>query len=129
MAFQDSCYQLHTARETRTEAEEACKPLGHLVDITSIKEDDFILKLLYKSDTEDAWFGLVKTDVWSDGTPLVPMDWHDIIADGGDTCFRLDKIDDYYRWNDSSCDEEYHCLCERNGKYKQSVIRNADILI
>ena len=122
MAFQDSCYQLYTDVKTRTEAADDCKAQGaHLADITSSEENQFVEWLLFKYGVEDAWFGLVKTDVhvWTDGTPLVSMAWHDFLANSNHVCFRLESFNNgRYRWNDWSCTAKYRFVCETgSGKY------------
>ena len=94
----------------------ACRP-GHLVDITSMEEQDFVVKLLTEAEVKDAWFGLLKTNtlIWSDGSSVVRESWQDIRTGGGRQCFRLDQSKGY-SWNDKSCDEKYYFVCEYEGR-------------
>ena len=105
---------MYTDVKTRTDAAEDCEAQGaHLVDIKSLEENEFVEWLLFKYGVEDAWFGLVKTDVWTDGTPLVSMTWHDFRANSNHVCFRLQSRDNgRYRWNDISCTTNYRFVCE-----------------
>ena len=100
---------------SRAEAAAACKP-GHLVDITSREEQNFVTGLMEGSGVRDAWIGLLKTLVWSDGSPFVHEPWQDIVTYNGVSCFRLRKSKGF-RWHDKPCYETFRSICEYEGIY------------
>ena len=54
--FQRSCYKVNNTKLQRHEAAQACGPDGHLADITSPEEQEFV-NLLTATGSGDAWFG------------------------------------------------------------------------
>ncbi|XP_072047592.1 uncharacterized protein [Amphiura filiformis] len=117
-AFQNSCYKVLDESLTRTEAHRACtSDGGHLADITSLEEQEFIVSILKASGGGDAWFGLLKDPdaeeslVWSDGSPLIPETWQDIDTNENTICMRLRRFSGY-GWGDMTCDEEIKFVCE-----------------
>ena len=91
---------------------------AHLTDITSIKEQEFVVNLLTAHGIKDAWFGLQLSLFWSDGSTLLPGSWYDVIInDDLSTCFRLENHGtNEYRWNDAqACTDAYGYVCEYEG--------------
>ena len=111
--FQESCYQLSDATKLRAEASAACRP-GHLVDITSPEEQKFVTRLLEENNVTEIWIGLLKTLVWSDGSPFVHEPWQEIETTDGASCFRLRKSRSM-RWDDKPCGETFRSICEYEG--------------
>ena len=84
--FQQSCYKVNNTKLPRGEAAQACGPDGHLADITSAEEQEFIVNILIESGIGDAWFGLLLnpdggTSTWSNGSFLEQESWQDIHTD------------------------------------------------
>ena len=116
---QNSCYKVNNTKLSRTNAAEACQP-GHLVDIRSQDELNFVISLLIRSGGGDAWFGLLKSLSWPDGSSLQPGSWYDIKQDGNSVCFQLDNPS--YIWNDVSCEDTNRYVCEYEGKTCYTVL-------
>ncbi|XP_072025077.1 macrophage mannose receptor 1-like isoform X2 [Amphiura filiformis] len=114
--FQNSCYKLSNERLNRPEAMSACtSDGGHLADITSLEEQEFIVSILKASGGGDAWFGLLQYKfIWSDRSPLIPKTWHDIYTNEDAICMYLRK-ESGYDWHDRLCDDyryKYKSVCE-----------------
>ena len=91
----------------RDKAAQACGPDGHLADITSPMEQEFIVNILTESGRGDAWFGLLLnpydgTSTWSDGSLRTPESWQDVYTDKLVPCIRLREASDY-AWRDEEC--------------------------
>ena len=117
--FQQSCYKVNNTKLSRDEAARACGPDGHLADITSSEEKGFIVYLLTAFGSGDAWFGLLanpddRTLTWSNGLPLVPENWQDIVQEEQVSCIRLQEDSDY-GWRDFECSEPFRFICEFEG--------------
>ena len=126
--FQQSCYKVDNTKLSRDEAARACGPNGHLTDITSSEEQEFIVNLLTASGSGDAWFGLLAnreegTLTWSNGLPLVPEPWQDIVHDEPVSCLRL-REDSDYKWRDYECSEPFRFICEFKGISCLILLRN-----
>ena len=116
MQFQESCYQLSDTEATRAEAAAECRP-GHLVDITSREEKNFVSGLVNRSEAGGAWIGLLKTLKWSDGPLFVHEPWQNIVTNDAHSCFRL-RSDRDYRWDDYDCDSMIKFVCKYEGILK-----------
>ena len=116
MPFKESCYHLSDTEVTRANASRACRP-GHLADITTEEEQAFVVKLLKDKKVRKAWFGLLKTLSWSDGSPLIQESWQNVLINNDylDRCFRLAHSQGY-RWNDIECGKTYKYICEYESK-------------
>ena len=117
-----SCYRLSTSSGTWSEANSRCQQFlqGHLVDITSLGEQQFVEKLLSDSDVQDAWFGLRRLLTLSDDSYLEPATWQNIVADDDSTCFQIHFNRGYFedrKWLDVPCDEDYGFICETEGRW------------
>ena len=104
--FQESCYLISTTTATRAEAATACKP-GHLVDITSKEEHEFVVSLL--DGEEDAWTSLVNQLVWPSRELLIHEPWQKIQTDGDGFLFRLDQN---YTWITEYGNRRLKSICE-----------------
>ena len=62
----------------------------------------------------DVWIGLLKTLMWSDGSPFVHEPWQDIRTNDGKSCFGL-REDRGYRWDDLYCHRMDKFVCEYEG--------------
>ena len=109
--------------KTWVEADDVCANEitgGHLVDIESEDEQDFVEDLLFTMFTsriEYAWFGLRRLYEWSDGSPQVVAKWQHLYTDDTGTCFRIHEASGSYEWRDhNSFEKEYRFLCEIEGK-------------
>ncbi|XP_072045742.1 macrophage mannose receptor 1-like [Amphiura filiformis] len=114
--FQNSCYKLSNERLNRPDAMSACaSDGGHLADITSMEEQEFIVSILKASGAGDAWFGLLQYKfIWSDRSPLLPKTWHDIYTNEDAICMYL-REESGYDWHDRLCVDyryKYKSVCE-----------------
>ncbi|XP_072045434.1 uncharacterized protein [Amphiura filiformis] len=116
--FQTSCYKVSNEQRTRSEAREACESDGgHLADIRSSDENEFIIRIIKASGGGTTWFGLLEDSntpgeyIWSDRSPLIHEAWHDIDTDRDDICMRLRRGSDY-AWRDDNCDDDNRFVCE-----------------
>ena len=123
--FQSSCYFISQNRHTREKAAEACEDLGgHLADITSEAEQNFLVDLMAKSGVGDAWFGLtyeLNQKKWSDGSKLEEAQWYKLHLNSETSCIRIQKNGD---WNDRKCKKEFRYICEREGRSMYMVHLN-----
>ncbi|XP_072047477.1 uncharacterized protein [Amphiura filiformis] len=120
--FQTSCYKVSNEQRTRSEAREACESDGgHLADIRSSDENEFIISIIKASGGGTTWFGLLEDSntpgeyIWSDGSPLIHETWHDIDTDRDDICMRLRRMSGY-AWRDDNCDDDNRFVCELQEK-------------
>ena len=129
VTFQNSCYKYVSDAKGRINAADTCALDGaHLADIKSLDEHSFIAQLLQDINAYDTWFGLLRqpdgndppTYVWSDGSSLntsqaawapgEPNEYRN-----GVDCVRLREVDGF-AWSDRDCGENFHFLCELEGK-------------
>ena len=119
--FQQSCYKVNNTKLPRDEAARACGPDGHLADITSPEEQEFIATLLNATVSGDAWFGLFvnpennETLTWSNGLPFIPESWQHIVQDESVFCIRLREDSSGYTWQDRDCGLPFRFICEFEG--------------
>ncbi|XP_031670768.1 C-type lectin domain family 10 member A-like [Oncorhynchus kisutch] len=121
--FESSWYFLSTETKTWKESREDCLERGaDLVIINSDKEQTFLLNL-----NKRVWIGLtdsVKEGIWKwvDGTPLTTGYWYypqpdnggDKPENGEEDCVEI-RTDQSPQeaWNDLSCAENLHWICEK----------------
>ena len=93
---------------------------GHLVDITTQEEQNYLAKILTEKRSDDVWIGLTSTAkseplFWSDGSAPNFTAW-DIDGNGvrneDEKCVRM-RADRNYKWDDRSCTEyDFGYVCE-----------------
>uniref|UniRef100_A0A8C7SNG1 C-type lectin domain-containing protein n=1 Tax=Oncorhynchus mykiss TaxID=8022 RepID=A0A8C7SNG1_ONCMY len=121
--FESSWYFLSTETKTWKESRQDCLERGaDLVIINSREEQEFLFKL-----NKRVWIGLTDSDnegtwKWVDGTPLTTWYWYYPQPDNGgakpkngeEDCveIRTDQSD-LSAWNDLSCAENLHWICEK----------------
>ncbi|XP_072039324.1 uncharacterized protein [Amphiura filiformis] len=130
LPFKRSCYKVNNTELPRADAATACEGSGgHLAEITSLQEQEFIVSILKASGGGSAWFGLLKDQnsegefIWSDGSPLIHETWHDIDTYTmyyDDNCMQL-REDSDYGWRDVSCNYKYKFVCESEEKPTNST--------
>ncbi|XP_052320896.1 CD209 antigen-like protein E isoform X8 [Oncorhynchus keta] len=121
--FESSWYFLSTETKTWKESRQDCLERGaDLVIINSDKEQQFLLNLKKR-----VWIGLtdsVKEGTWKwvDGTPLITGYWYDPQPDNGggkpengeEDCVEIRTDQSPLKaWNDLSCAENLHWICEK----------------
>ena len=92
---------------------------GHVVDITTQNEQDYLAGILSNVSSEDVWIGLTSTAknnslFWSDGSALNFTAW-DMGGNGvrneDEQCVRM-RADSNYKWDDRSCNKYFGYVCE-----------------
>ena len=126
VAYNNSCYYLHSAKATKADAESGCVILNStLLSIESSAENDFIVKKFLScspiSIVTKAWLGLSYIGNISSHDPYVNYKW----ASGQsisyrtsfsnsshlftDTCF---LVRNNTNWESSACSTQYSYICE-----------------
>lgn len=140
LAGTDKCYLFTKGTDSLSwdDAERSCKlQQGHLVDIDSIKERDFILKeITSRPHTSMWWVGLTnrprkdaKDYKWTDGKSLDPkiLQWKKGQPDNGGYGEHCGEF-----WNrelnDDNCDNKRHYICEKD-KYWTTPVNKPSLPI
>lgn len=126
----DTCYLFSNKTLSWKDAKRMCQlNHGHLVNIESIKERDFILRMLQASSVSMWWIGLsniprkdTKDYKWTDGKALDPkiLQWKKGQPDNGgygEHCGEFWNRD----LNDDNCDLQRNFICEKDKYWKPPV--------
>ena len=119
--FQDSSYKICKTTMQQSSAAEACTDFGgHLVDITTQEEQDYLAGVLSERNSSDVWIGLTSSTkggplFWSDGSSLEFKAWDILGRNENQTCIRMNNAYNY-RWGDRGCNWSYGYVCELAGK-------------
>ncbi|XP_070560958.1 C-type lectin lectoxin-Phi2-like isoform X1 [Ptychodera flava] len=123
--WRDNCYRLYDCELEWTMAQAECtvaSPLGNLVSIHSVDENDFVFSL--QGGANDIWIGLNDrrekgTWEWTDGTafdfhlwqPGEPNDSCGLFCD--ENCVEMQVTSEYAdRWNDKDCTAKRRYMCK-----------------
>ena len=120
-SFQGSCYKIYSTVRTNSDARDECtREGGHLVDVTTQEEQDYLAEILTAAGSDDVWLGLTGSEdhaplFWTDGSPLNFTAWDSNGRNKGETCVKM-NIAENYKWGDKSCSHSTGYVCEFESK-------------
>ena len=114
---------------SQSSAAQACSDFqvgGHLVDIDTQEEQDYLAGVLSGQNSSDVWIGLTSSTeggplYWSDGSALTFTAWDKYGREQNRSCIRMNGAYNY-RWNDKHCDMFLGYVCEFEGNFMFSFV-------